>query len=115
MVLAATLLFAQNKLVMGVYLQDMYQKDYDELGIKDNYGVKIDVLVKDGPADMAGLMPEDVILKIDGEKVLSTDQISKMFYSKKKGQKINVSFPLNRPQIISSLYGAPSATLSSRC
>ena len=55
MVLAVTLLYAQNKLVMGVYLHDMSQKDYDELGIKENYGVKIDVLVKDGPADMAGL------------------------------------------------------------
>jgi len=90
MLLAATLLFAQNKLVMGVYLHDMYQKDYDELGIKDNCGVKIDVLVKEGPADVAGLMPDDVILKIDGEKVRTTNQVSKMFYAKKKGQKIDV-------------------------
>jgi serine protease Do len=90
MVLAVTLLYAQNKLVMGVYLYDMGQKDYDELGIKENYGVMIDVLVKDGPADMAGLKPEDVILKIDGEKVRTTDQVSKMYYNKKKGQKIDV-------------------------
>lgn len=92
MAAAMTLLFAQSKLVMGVYLHDMSRKDYDELGIKENYGVKIDVLVKDGPADLAGMKPDDVILTIDGEKVRSSDQISKMFYSRKKGQKITVEF-----------------------
>lgn len=90
MAIAVTLLYAQNKLVMGVYLESMWQKDYDELGIKENYGVKIDVLVKDGPAEIAGLLPGDVILRIDKEKVRTVDQVSKMFYAKKNGQKIDV-------------------------
>lgn len=90
MAVAVTLLYAQNKLVMGVYLESMWQKDYDELGIKDDYGVKIDVLVKDGPAELAGLKPNDVILKIDDEKVRTVDQVSKMFYSKKVGDNIDV-------------------------
>ena len=90
MVVAVTLLFAQNKLIMGVYLHDMSQMEYDKLGIKDNFGVMVDVLVKDGPSDIAGIKEKDVILKIDGEKIRTSDQVSKMFYSKKKGQDINV-------------------------
>lgn len=90
MAVACTLLYAQNKLVMGVYLDEMWQKDFDELGLKENYGVRIDVLVKDGPADQAGLLPDDIIMKIDGEKIRTSDQISKMFLTKKKGQKIKV-------------------------
>ena len=90
MVVAVTLLYAQNKLVMGVYLYDMGQKDYDELGIKENYGVKVNVIVKDGPADKAGLLPDDVLMKINDEKIRSTDMISKMFYSNKGGDKVEV-------------------------
>lgn len=90
MVLAVTLLYAESKLVMGVYLYNMSQKDYDELGIKENYGVKVDVVVKDGPAEKAGLLPDDVIMKIDGEKVRSTDMVTKMFYSKSGGDKVKV-------------------------
>ena len=90
MAITVSFVYAESKLVMGVYLNDMWQKDYDELGIKGNYGIIIDVIVKDGPADIAGLKTDDVILEIDGEKVRSTDQVSKMYYQKKKGQKINV-------------------------
>jgi S1-C subfamily serine protease len=90
MILAVTLLYAESKLVMGVYLYNMSQKDYDELGIKENYGVKVDVIVKDGPAEKAGLLPDDVIMKIDGEKVRSTDMVSKIFYSKKGGDNVKV-------------------------
>ena len=90
MVVAVTLLFAQNKLIMGVYLHDMSQMEYDKLGIKDKIGVMVDVIVKDGPSDLAGIKAKDVILKIDGEKILTSDQVSRMFYSKKKGQDIDV-------------------------
>lgn len=90
MILSVSFVYAESKLVMGVYLNDMWQKDYDELGIKGNYGVKIDVIVKDGPADVAGLKADDVILEIDGEKVRSTDQVSKMYFQKKKGQNIKI-------------------------
>lgn len=90
MIIAVTLLYAQSKLVMGVYLYDMNQKDYDELGIKENYGVKVNVIIKDGPADKAGLLPDDVLMKINGEKVRSTDMVSKMFYNNKGGDKVKV-------------------------
>ena len=90
MVVAVTLLFAQNKLIMGVYLHDMSQMEYDKLGIKDKIGVMVDVIVKDGPSDLAGIKAKDVILKIDGEKIRTSDQVSRMFYSKKKGQDIDV-------------------------
>ena len=89
-VVAVTLLFAQNKLIMGVYLHDMSQMEYDKLGIKDKIGVMVDIIVKDGPSDLAGIKERDVILKIDGEKIRTSDQVSRMFYSKKKGQDINV-------------------------
>lgn len=90
MAVAVTLLFAQNKLIMGVYLHDMSQMEYDKLGIKDKIGVMVDVIVKDGPSDLAGIKAKDVILKIDGEKIRTSDQVSRMFYSKKKGQDIDV-------------------------
>ena len=90
MVVAVTLLFAQNKLIMGVYLHDMNQMEYDKLGIKDNFGVMVDVLVKDGPSYLAGIKEKDVILKIDGEKIRTSGQVSRMFYSKNKGQDIDV-------------------------
>ncbi|MEI6327534.1 MAG: trypsin-like peptidase domain-containing protein [Candidatus Roizmanbacteria bacterium] len=62
-----------NKLVEGAYVQDV---------------------VSGSPAEKAGIEPDDVITKIDGEKVSGTDEQSvvKVLLSKAVGQTISVTY-----------------------
>ncbi len=97
-------LMAKSKAYMGVYLKDLSLKNYEELGIKDNYGIQITKVVKDSPADKAGLLNDDVILEIAGDKIYTHDQLKKMLsffepeqviklkiFHEKKTQKVNLT------------------------
>jgi len=86
------ILIADTYNVMGVYVQELSQKKIDVLGLDNNYGVQIDAIVKDGPADMAGLKKDDIILKIDSAKVRTTGQLGKMLQLYKAGTKVKVEY-----------------------
>ena len=57
-------------------------------------GAYITEVVKDSPADKAGLKADDVITKIDGSRISGTDEqsLAKILMQKNVGQTINVSF-----------------------
>ena len=78
LILAATPLLAKPKAYIGVFLSDLSIQDFEELGLKENYGVFIESIVEDSPAEEAGLQPQDVILQIAGDKIYTVEQITKM-------------------------------------
>ncbi len=94
-VLFTMTLAAESYNVLGVYLYQVSQKKIDVLGLTNNYGVVIDDVVKDGPADEAGIIKDDIILTIAGEKVRTVDQIRKMLMQHKAGSKIKVEYYRN--------------------
>ncbi|MFO0703833.1 MAG: trypsin-like peptidase domain-containing protein [Patescibacteria group bacterium] len=57
-------------------------------------GAYITEVVKDSPADKAGLKADDVITKIDGSRISGTDEqsLAKILMQKNVGQTINVSY-----------------------
>lgn len=80
----------KKKAFLGVYLNDLDEDDYKKKEIPDQYGVLIDKIVKDGPADKAGIKDGDIIKEIDKEKIYTSDQVSKMLGTKSIGQQVNV-------------------------
>ncbi len=78
LILAATPLLAKPKAYIGVFLSDLSIQDFEELGLKKNYGVFIESIVEESPAQEAGLQPQDVILQIAGDKIYTVEQITKM-------------------------------------
>lgn len=77
---------------MGVYLDDLDFADAHKKNYEYNYGVLISGVVKDGPADKAGLMNGDIIMEFDGEKALHEDHLSSLIKSKKPGDKVEIKF-----------------------
>jgi len=73
---------------VGIYLDNLDEDDYEELGMKEEYGIEIEKIVTDSPADKAGLKNEDVILKLNDNKVYTKDQFSHMLKSYKPKDKI---------------------------
>ncbi len=82
--------FAKDKAYMGVYLKDLSATEYEKLGISENYGIMISKIIEDGPAEKAAIQDKDVILEIDGSKIFTIDQLTKMLSFLKPEQKIKM-------------------------
>ena len=79
-----------KKAFLGVILQNVSSKEFEKLNLKENYGVKIEKLVEDEAAEKAGLKENDILQKIENDKIYTADQVSKMLQNYKANQKINV-------------------------
>jgi S1-C subfamily serine protease len=80
------------KAYMGVYLGDLSRKDYEKFGLKENYGILIKKVVDESPADNAGLKGKDIILELAGDKVYTTDQLTKMLSYFEPEQKVKIKY-----------------------
>jgi S1-C subfamily serine protease len=58
-------------------------------GLKD--GVVVKEIVADGPATKSGLRPSDVITEVDGQPVVTAQQLKDVIRSKKLGQTVTLS------------------------
>ena len=58
-------------------------------------GVMISRVIKDSPADKAGLRANDIITRIDGEQINNIDDVKKIIESKKIGDKIRIDIIRN--------------------
>ncbi len=61
-----------------------------QLHIEQDSGLIVMQIVKDGPADQAGIRPGDIITEVDGQEVKSFEDMSKLLTEKKIGDKIVV-------------------------
>lgn len=81
--------------VLGVRMQDIDATMSKALGLKPGKGVFVTDLLKDSPAQKAGVKPEDVILKVDGTEVGAGNQISAIVGSKRPGDKVKLTILRN--------------------
>jgi len=82
----------KGKAYMGVYLKNLSMSDYEELGMKDKYGIMITKTVFEGPADLAGIIDGDVLMALDGDKIYTTDQLTRMLSLFEPGQKVKLKY-----------------------
>ena len=82
----------KGKAYMGVYLKNLSMSDYEELGMKDKYGIIITKTVFEGPADLAGIIDGDVLMALDGDKIYTTDQLTRMLSLFEPGQKVKLKY-----------------------
>src|SRR4030042_6236297 len=60
------------------------------LGVKEESGLLVNRLTKDGPAEKAGLKVGDVVARCDGKKVATVGELSELVQDKKKGDKVKL-------------------------
>ncbi|MEW5900968.1 MAG: PDZ domain-containing protein [Acidobacteriota bacterium] len=80
----------EKRKYIGVSLDGLNKELLDYFGVKDDKGLLVTQLTKDGPAEKAGLKVGDVIVRVDGEKVGTVSDLSDLIQDKKKGDKIKV-------------------------
>jgi len=79
---------ASKKAWLGVHTQTV---DYELVETSDlpvKYGVVVNEVVKDSPADEAGLEEDDVIIGFDGSKITDTDELMEMIDEHRPGDEV---------------------------
>lgn len=63
---------------LGVYAEDINKENMGRYGLSDVRGVGISEVMKDSPAEKAGLKKGDVIVRFEGESVTSSRKLTRM-------------------------------------
>ena len=67
---------------MGVFLADLIPEMAAELGLPIREGVVIQDVLRGGPSDQAGIRPGDIILSMDGNKVATVTDLTRLLRTK---------------------------------
>jgi membrane-associated protease RseP (regulator of RpoE activity) len=71
-------LFMDGGSFLGVYAEDINKDNMARYGLREARGAGITSIVKDSPAEKAGLKKDDVILRFDGESVTSVRKLNRL-------------------------------------
>lgn len=93
---------------LGVGLEDVKPEDVARLGLADERGALVKEVEEGSPAEKGGLKDGDLILRYQGENVLSAAQLARLVRETPPGRK--VSLEVNRKGAIEKL----TATLEER-
>jgi serine protease Do len=83
---------------LGVSIQDLDQGLAKAMGLEQTKGVLVSEVVKDSPAQKAGIKRGDVILKINGKQVNNSSQLRNTVASIGAGTKVSVEFVRNKKE-----------------
>jgi S1-C subfamily serine protease len=75
---------------LGVKMQELTDEVRDGLGIKAKSGVLINDVIKDSPAEKAGIEDGDVVVKFGRKKVTSPEQLSELVADAEAGDEVKV-------------------------
>jgi len=85
----------EKKAYIGITMQEVTEAVQKRLELKENYGILLTKVVPEGPADNAGLMKDDVILKLNGDKLYTLGQFKKIINNHKPDDVIKTVFVRN--------------------
>jgi membrane-associated protease RseP (regulator of RpoE activity) len=71
-------LFVEGGSFLGVYAEDLSKENISRYGMREARGVGITQVVKDSPAEKAGLKKDDVILRFEGDSVTSVRKLNRL-------------------------------------
>lgn len=76
--LGAFSLFIEGGSFLGVHAEDVNKENMGRYGLREVRGVGITQVVKDSPAEKAGLRKDDVILRFEGDSVTSVRKLNRL-------------------------------------
>jgi C-terminal processing protease CtpA/Prc len=84
-------LFLQRGTFLGVHAEDVTKENMSRYGMRDVRGVGVSEIVKDSPAEKAGLRKDDVILSFNGESVTSTRKLNRLVSESSADQNVRLT------------------------
>jgi serine protease Do len=71
-------LFVEGGSFLGVYGEDINKENIARYGMREARGVGITQVIKDSPAEKAGLKKDDVIVRFEGDSVTSVRKLNRL-------------------------------------
>src|SRR5215217_9081779 len=84
--------FIQGGGFLGVYAENISRENMSRYHVNQVRGVGVTQVIKESPAEKAGLRKDDVILRIDGENVTSVRKLNRLVSELAPDQSVRVSF-----------------------
>jgi len=82
----------ETRKFIGVYCGELNRELAEHFGVKEGTGLLVSRLTEGGPADKAKLMVGDVIVRVDGKRVETVNQLIDIVQAKAKGSKVKLEF-----------------------
>lgn len=79
-----------RRVVLGITMSEPDQVVLEHLGLEPGAAVKIDRVYEGLPADKAGLEPNDIIVRIDRETHVSTENLSELLAEHDPGETVEI-------------------------
>src|SRR5882672_3239807 len=76
---------------LGVSAEDISKENMGRYGMREVRGVGVTQVIKDSPAEKAGLKKDDVILRFDGESVTSTRKLTRLVSESSPDQTVRIT------------------------
>src|SRR5690348_556467 len=76
---------------IGVQIQELTKEAAEAFGLKQANGALVNGVEKDGPASKAGVETGDIILKVDGRDVHSSNDLPRIITAVRPGAKVNLT------------------------
>src|SRR6516225_2019467 len=80
--------FAQDKGRLGVEIEDLTKEEADKLGVPQGSGARVKKVIEGGPAATAGLLPDDIILSLDGLDVAGAKDLIASVQARSPGEQL---------------------------
>lgn len=77
--------------LIGIEIQDLDSEQASELGLKINQGVVVTKVFDGTAGQFAGLLPDDVIVEVDGKKVNAAPELQGLLGRKRPGDSVNLT------------------------
>ena len=84
-------IFLSDGAFLGVGSEDITRENMGRYGMREVRGVGVTQVIKDSPAERAGLKKDDVILRFDGESVTSTRKLSRLVSESSADQTVRLT------------------------
>jgi serine protease Do len=84
-------IFLSDGAYLGVGSEDITRENMGRYGMREVRGVGVTQVIKDSPAEKAGLKKDDVILRFDGESVTSARKLSRLVNESSADQTVRLT------------------------
>lgn len=84
-------LFLSGGTFLGVHVEDISKENMGRYNMRDVRGVGVAEVVKDSPAEKAGLRKDDVILSFNGDAVTSTRKLNRLVSESSADQNVRLT------------------------
>jgi len=80
----------EKRKYIGVYMESLNKEMLEFFGVKEESGLLVNRLTKDGPAEKAGIKVGDIVVRVNGKKVDTVGGLSELIQDSKKGDKVKL-------------------------